>query len=40
VIPGPGLKQRHAFEAEQVGKRVLVDHGLTIARSMTDRTWL
>jgi hypothetical protein len=27
VVPGPGVKQRDAFEAEQVGKRVLIDHG-------------
>jgi hypothetical protein len=26
VIPSPGVQQRDAFEAEQIGKRVLVDH--------------
>jgi hypothetical protein len=26
MVPGPGVKQRDAFEAEQVGKRVLIDH--------------
>jgi hypothetical protein len=27
VIAGPGVKQRDALEAEQIGKRVLIDHG-------------
>jgi hypothetical protein len=27
VVPGPGIQQRNAFEAEQIGKRVLIDHG-------------
>ena len=27
VVPGPGVQQRDAFEAEQVGERVLIDHG-------------
>jgi len=27
VAPGPGIQQRNAFEAEQIGKRVLIDHG-------------
>ena len=26
AVSGPGVQQRDAFEAEQVGKRVLVDH--------------
>jgi len=26
VIPGPGVQQRDAFEAEQIGERVLIDH--------------
>ena len=26
VVPGPGVQQRDAFEAEQIGKRVLIDH--------------
>ena len=26
VVPGPGIQQRDAFEAEQIGKRVLIDH--------------
>lgn len=26
MVPGPGVKQRGAFQAEQVGKRVLIDH--------------
>jgi hypothetical protein len=27
VIPGPGVQQRHALEAEEIGTRVLIDHG-------------
>ena len=26
VVPGPGVQQRDAFEAEQIGQRVLIDH--------------
>jgi hypothetical protein len=26
VVPGPGVQQRDTFEAEQIGKRVLIDH--------------
>ncbi len=26
VVSGPGVKQRDAFEAEQIGQRVLIDH--------------
>lgn len=27
VIPDPGIQQRDAFQAEQIGQRVLIDHG-------------
>jgi hypothetical protein len=26
VVPGPGVQQRDAFEPEQIGKRILIDH--------------
>ena len=26
VVTGPGVQQGDAFEAEQIGKRVLIDH--------------
>jgi hypothetical protein len=26
VVPGPGVQQSDAFEPEQIGKRVLIDH--------------
>lgn len=26
VVPGPGIQQRDAFEAEQKGTRILIDH--------------
>jgi hypothetical protein len=26
VVPGPGIEQRDALEAEQIGQRVLIDH--------------
>jgi hypothetical protein len=27
VVSGPGVQQGDAFEAEQIGKRVMIDHG-------------
>jgi hypothetical protein len=26
MVPGPGVEQRDAFKAEQIGERVLIDH--------------
>jgi hypothetical protein len=26
VVPGPGIQQRDALQAQQKGKRILIDH--------------
>jgi hypothetical protein len=37
MIPGPGIQERDALEAEQKGKRVLIDHGADLSRGLSSR---